>query len=362
MVIGLMAVGLAVATRYATLAVLNSPGAAADITGAPQIDPPPTGTDIGEVWESLSSSATITIHNPTAASLVIPSFSTSCSCAGTNPTSLTLPASGLAPVEVILNTTQRTWAEIGQSRRKLAVRVQPLASGIDLPPVELYGVVKSRVTLDKLELHFGDSVIAGQSPVTRTVAALRHVHGAEMTARIEPPIAAVTIEHTAAQSAKLHVTPNVALKPGSHAAKLIVEVVEGKVTSYGASIPVTFELLPARRLFPHLLTLAPKPSGTAVETRLEPPSGVTVESASASDDGWTVAVAGNTVTVSTTVPKSGVRTGEITITTRAGGGVPSAIKVMKGERIRVTLPTPDKETLDQVKYVVVGSKAVPTDK
>ena len=321
-VIGLMAVGLAVATRYATLAVLNSPGAAADIPGGPQVDPTPTGTDIGEVWESPASSATITIRNPTAASLAIASFSTSCSCAGTNPISLTLSASGQAPVEVILNTTQRTWVEIGQSRRKLAVRVQPLAAGVDLPPVDLHGVVKSRVTLDKLELHFGDSVIAGQSPVTRTVAAVRHVHAAEMTARVDPPVATVTIEHTAAQSAKLHVTPNAALKPGSHAAKLIVEVIEGKTTSYGASIPVTFELLPARRLFPHLLTLAPKPSGSAVETRLEPPAGVTVEAASASGDGWAVAVAANAVTVSTTAPKAGVRTGEITITTRAGGAAP----------------------------------------
>ena len=45
-----------------------------------------------------------------------------------------------------------------------------------------------------------------------------------------------------------------------------------------------------------------------------------------------------------------------------GGNDPSAIKVLKGERIRVILPTPDKETLDRVKYVVVGSKAVPTEK
>ena len=46
--------------------------------------------------------------------------------------------------------------------------------------------------------------------------------------------------------------------------------------------------------------------------------------ASAGGDGWTVAVAGNAVTVSTTAPKAGVRTGEITITTRAGGAAPVA--------------------------------------
>jgi hypothetical protein len=45
-----------------------------------------------------------------------------------------------------------------------------------------------------------------------------------------------------------------------------------------------------------------------------------------------------------------------------GGGLPSPIKVVKGERIRLVLTVPEKETLDQVKYIVVGSKAVPSDK
>jgi hypothetical protein len=44
------------------------------------------------------------------------------------------------------------------------------------------------------------------------------------------------------------------------------------------------------------------------------------------------------------------------------GNVTTALKIVKGERIRVTYPLPEKDTLETVKYVVVGSKGIPSDK
>ena len=111
---------------------------------------PPTfnGTELGEIWESPANVIPLTVKNPTAVTIQVHSFSTSCSCTGTEPQSIELPPRGEVSVNVILDSTNRGQMEMGLARREFTSRIQPLAEGLKLPAIEFRGVVRSRVTLD----------------------------------------------------------------------------------------------------------------------------------------------------------------------------------------------------------------------
>lgn len=77
-VIGLMAVGVAVAARFATLAVLGSP--VTKSVESPVLSIRPTQLDFGDVWEQEQFIWPVQVENTTDQPQDVQSISGSCAC------------------------------------------------------------------------------------------------------------------------------------------------------------------------------------------------------------------------------------------------------------------------------------------
>lgn len=121
--------------------------------------------DMGEVWEAKAFVCRLPIENETAGSITVTGFATSCGCLEVEPQSLTLPPFQSASLQLKVDLTRRTHQELGFAERPLQVEVTPvLKTGWPRESAwKLLGVVKSRVTLDKLALHFGETVVQGEN-------------------------------------------------------------------------------------------------------------------------------------------------------------------------------------------------------
>jgi hypothetical protein len=121
----------------------------------------------GEVWEEKQYIHRLPIHNTTNTDIEILSFIKSCSCTEVEPRSLTIPAGQTATVNLIIDLTHRTMAELDLAARPFAIEVKPYLKSVwpRTPGWSVEGTVKSRVTLDTKAVHFGERPVYGQPPV-----------------------------------------------------------------------------------------------------------------------------------------------------------------------------------------------------
>src|SRR5262249_38490962 len=176
-----------------------------------------------------------------------------------------------APATIAL--THRSPREIGSDPRPFQLTFEPVTKdGRAVPPVHVRAVIRSCLTTDRLDLHFGDSCIRGEPPVSRTVRATAHIPVRRVLAKVEPAVAAVTVGPSADDPARFNVrvAPDVSLPADAYAANLVITAVdETGAEPVGASVPVPFAVLAGRPLFPRQVYLPSGPVGVARDTWLE---------------------------------------------------------------------------------------------
>jgi len=157
--------------------------------------------EIGEVWEQKDFETVLPIYNQTGAAIDVTDFAVSCGCLAVEPRSLTIPAKETALVRLRINLAKQNRRQIGEMKRPLEVDVTPLfKSGWPKNPGwKLTGVIKNRVTLDKLAVDFGETLVQGQSPLQRTVLAIVHVPIARLEVIADPPLATVQFKPLAVE-------------------------------------------------------------------------------------------------------------------------------------------------------------------
>jgi hypothetical protein len=238
--------------------------------------------ELGNIWESATFSYLLALHNRQPTAVKATDFETSCGCTAVSPRSLSIEAGQTATVRLAIDLTHRAPAEVGRAVRPFQVAVRPLGPSLPIrgPSWQLNGVVNSRVTLDALALHFGETVVEEQPLPTRNVNATLHVPSGKITATVDPPqTASVRVVPDSAEPARfaLNVTPGENLPSGPFHAVVSVTVRDSEGREWlGATLPVAGAVQPAVRPLPARLLLGAHPLGATAEATvvLQVPAGV----------------------------------------------------------------------------------------
>ncbi|GEM_PF-5821099 len=224
----------------------------------------------GEVWEEKQYIHRLPIRNTTNMDIEILSFIKSCSCTEVEPRTLIIPAGQTATVNLIIDLTHRTMAELDLAARPFAIEVKPyLKSGWPRSRgwvVE--GTVKSRVTLDTKAVHFGERPVYGQPPVKMKLLATVHVPVEKLEATLDKQVVSAEINRRTEDPSKYEVvlTTVPSLPPGEFEANLQLDVVTpAGERLYGATLPVAGKVQPEVRLLPAKVLLGSKPVGETAE-------------------------------------------------------------------------------------------------
>ena len=204
----------------------------------PTVAPPPScltvpadKLSVGEVWETKDAKFALPITNTTERPLEIQDFESSCDCGEISPRRLLLPPGGTGTVTVTMDLLPRTSRQLGMARRQFSTTVKPiLASGGKVEPLTVQGVAKSWVTLNYLHVHFGDSNVAGQPPISRRVIATTYVDLDGIGATSDNDSISTTVTKLAEPNKfQLLLTPNTTKKPGPFAATVTLRPVGAHV-------------------------------------------------------------------------------------------------------------------------------------
>lgn len=243
------------------------------LTQAGPPEPETSGIDLGELWESPARTVEIPFRNDQPSPLEIGDVRVSCHCTDLTPKAFSIPPHGKIRTTATIDLTHRNPREIGSASRPFQLTFEPVTKdGRAVPPVRVRAVIRSCLTTDRLDLHFGESCIRGEPPVSRSLRMTAHVPVRRVLAKVEPPVAAVTVGRSADDPSRfdVRVTPDLSLAADTYTAKLLVTAVdETGVERFGASVPVTFTVLAARPVFPRQVYLPSGPVGVARDTWLE---------------------------------------------------------------------------------------------
>jgi hypothetical protein len=233
----------------------------------------PAALDLGEVWEDDAYVHTLLIRNDNPSPVEVTRFFVSCGCAGVEPQSVSLAPGQTAEVHLKLDFARRTLNDLGRASRPFSVSVGPLlkSSGTMMPSGgwELRAVIKSRVTLDKLSLHFGDEPIQNASPLTRKVHATVHVPDTSLRVSAADNAVSWKIDPHADRPDEFDVavsTNAAVLKAGPFKTTLNIDVVttEGDVLP-GVKLPIAGTVRPEVRPVPASILLGVRRLGQVAE-------------------------------------------------------------------------------------------------
>ena len=314
--------------------------------------------DLGEVWDAAEIVRDIPIRNRSGSEKKAPQLGSSCHCTTVECAETTIPPGGAATFRVRIDPTRVNPDEAHLTPRPFAVRITPVADSC--PPSRSGWVVratlKSRVTLGALNVHFGERIVQGQTPSTRTVAAVAHVPHQRLEVKVEPPetaTATLTPDPEHPDRAALRITPASDLRTGPFRAAVLVNVVDpsGEVLP-GARLPIAGDVQPEARLLPARVLLGAHPVGTTAEAVVvlqAPPDAawavdhietdspdVVVEPAAAEG-----VPAGRTFRVKQRAAKEGDQTDAVRFTLRKAGGPPRVLAMevsIHGESAQALVP------------------------
>jgi len=229
--------------------------------------------DLGEIWESPAQAVPIPFQNDGPVRLDVADVRLSCQCTSLAPKAFSIEPGGVARPIATIDLTHRMPREIGQPSRPFRLSFEPVTKeGLVATPVRVKAIIRSRLTSDRLDLHFGESCIRGEPPVTRTVRATAHVPARMIRARVDPRVASTAVTPSSDEPTQfdVSVTPDLSLPAGLHAARLAITIVdESGAEQFGAVLPITFTLLAERPLFPRQVYLPSGRIGVARSTWLE---------------------------------------------------------------------------------------------
>lgn len=226
----------------------------------------------GEIWEDKAFRWPLPIENRSDAPIAIKHFETSCFCVSVDPKSVTIAPREKRTVTVTLDTRVRDPKEIGKSAHELTEILEPIVQGSaggrarNRSYWKLTASVRRRLTFDMLSLSFGNRPVHGHPPVARKTVVTIHVPYQELSARVQPDVAAVRTVKQDDSTFVIHVAPRTDMRPGRFQAELVVELTDEKGNSCKAGwLPIDGELRPEIRPVPARFTLSASPVGSTAE-------------------------------------------------------------------------------------------------
>jgi hypothetical protein len=239
--------------------------------------------DLGEVWEEKGYVSHLPIRNQTGADIQVRDFSIGCDCLAVTPRSLTIPARQNATVSLDLDLAHRSPVDLNAARRPFAVEVTPVTKSFfsRQPGWRVRGVILSRVTLDALSVHFGETPVHGQPTRPQTVLATVHVPAQGLEATVDPKVATVQVSRLpdSDDRYRLAITVQPTLPPGPFKSEVTVTVLTPAGERLpGETLPILGQMQPEVRPLPARMLLGSQPVGETAEAVvvLQAPEGVDV--------------------------------------------------------------------------------------
>jgi hypothetical protein len=220
----------------------------------------------GEVWEKKGFTWEVPIRNVTKEPIEITDWFLSCNCSDIQPKTLRIPAGQTATARLTVDLTVRKSHEATQSRRPVAYEITPVL-GNNKPRRQRWkveGTVLSKVTVNALYIHFGESPVRGESPVWRKLVGTVHVPFKKLAAVADAKRLAVRLRQLPDNPARfeLHVSPQPDMPAGPFRSDVILEIIAADGSrEQGLTLPVEGEMQPAVRLLPARLLLPTKQVG-----------------------------------------------------------------------------------------------------
>jgi hypothetical protein len=227
----------------------------------------PQYLDFGEVWEDPRFVWTLPIENRSPVDITIPEFSVSCTCVGIEPQSLTIPAGQTTNVKLTLNLPAERPQKWDGTPWKFQARIYPELEGLRHPGWLVQGRVRTAFTLSARLIHYGDSLVRGQPFESQTVTLTPAMPLEGVTARCDPPLAAVQVTKEADRYS-LRITPSESLPVGPFKFEVLVEAVTREGRRAIGIIAVQGRVLGDISPVPDMIAFGAGPLGEMMEETL----------------------------------------------------------------------------------------------
>jgi hypothetical protein len=299
--------------------------------------------NLGEIWEQRDFYHELPIENRNGFPVKVLDFERSCGCVAVEPQSLTLAPGETKAVRLRLDLANRTRLEIGRQARDLAIEVRPITVRTDRKqaPWLLQGAVKSRVTLNRLALEFGESPIHGASPCLRHIDLKVHVPGGSPVLTFDHRIITAELKSVGTDAATYErvAAPLPSLEPGPFESSLDIDVITPDGSRHeGIRVPISGIMQPEVRILPARLFLGSVRLGESAESTvtLQAPNGTAptldhieceTEDVQAEAQAATGDLAGRVYRIRITKAKEGRQTRRLSFWVRERGENPARVMI-----------------------------------
>jgi hypothetical protein len=297
----------------------------------------PAHLDFGQAWEEKNFVWKLPIQNKTSQDIKIQDFALSCGCLDIEPKSLTIPANEVREIGLSVDLTKQRWLpNLGDSERSFAVEITPIQNARAWPRIgwKLHGTVRSRITLDKLAMNFGDEPVKEESPVKLKALAIVHIAAKAVAPEFDSKIVKVALKprEDHPNHFDVEVSPQPTLPVGEFETQVRLDIIAPSGERFpGTVLPVTGNMQPEIRVLPTRLLLGSVPVGkTAVgEVALQAPTNEELIVEDIAIDSRTVSIEpvtvdglrkGRTFQIKQRVTKEGDQSSLVTFRIRRGTG------------------------------------------
>ena len=225
---------------------------------------------VGDVWEEKIVTLELPIQNITSETIYVRDIKSSCGCMQISPRKLSIPATETAAVRVSINAQARRPDQVGEPDRAFFYDITPITRANDTnhgKSWRLEGVLRSRVTLSNLGIHFGESAVFRQAATPMKVEATVHVPAERIVATIVPEVVSIRIARKTDDPSRydLFITPKESLPQGPFKADVTLEIERADGSrAFGATFPVEGVVQPEVRALPARLLLGSNKVGETV--------------------------------------------------------------------------------------------------
>lgn len=201
--------------------------------------------DIGTVWSDRAFKWQLPVENSTSQPVEILRLSASCSCTSISPTSLVIPAQGLAHFDLGIDLSLPCGVDLATAEYPLRIMIIPEIAGDAgrTMPWALVGRVRQQVSFECVSWRPREPIVVGAQVASDGVAFKIHEELRFKQAECQPPIASVRVNQIDGSSREYRasITPNTGLSVGEYKAAIVIKLSSGTGTRVpDAVLPIEF--------------------------------------------------------------------------------------------------------------------------
>jgi hypothetical protein len=192
-------------------------------------------THVGEVWESETARVSVRLVNTTDRRLNLTHIGGNCNCTQVSPSTALLEPRAELEASLTYDLNDRTPPDFGKLEREFKIVLSLEVNGLPQKPFLLTGTCRSHLATDTTVLHFGESNVRGQAPVSRYVRVNASPQVATVRASSNPASVRVSAPERTARGWRVAITPEHAQSAAAFEATVRFEALNAEGAVLGES-------------------------------------------------------------------------------------------------------------------------------